>query len=293
MAGQPSNVERYTGAEFDGSPIVAMNTDPPFTRLRFGELRPGRARALDTHLRQKYPGDTRYEVVQGDCNVTIDGILAGLAEVARAPTFAFVDQQSAEVHWETIRKLAAFRADLKNGRKAEIWILMSPTMIMKGVRGKGGVPYERYREQVDRLYGGGEWRQILRARDEHKLTAPEYRNAMINLMRWKLEHELGYAVSQRIPMRMPNKVEIYDMVFATDHPVGDKIMRHLYNKAALREPEMMRQAKEAKSGQFSLFDDAEVGADNEAGQELWKPEPCWNPTSADWWSYDDYLDENR
>ncbi|WP_131820884.1 class I SAM-dependent methyltransferase [Mycobacterium intracellulare] len=125
------------------------------------------------------------------------------------------------------------------------------------------------------------------------MTAPEYRNAMINLMRWKLEHELGYAVSQRIPMRMPNKVEIYDMVFATDHPVGDKIMRHLYNKAALREPEMMRQAKEAKSGQFSLFDDAEVGADNEAGQELWKPEPCWNPTSADWWSYDDYLDENR
>ncbi|GAT08064.1 hypothetical protein [Mycolicibacterium novocastrense] len=92
-------------------------------------------------------------------------------------------------------------------------------------------------------------------------------------------------------MQMHNKVEIYDMVFATDHDAGDRIMRHLYNQAALREPEMMRQAKDAKSGQFALFDAG--GDDQNAGQELWRPEPCWDPTNADWWSYEDYLDENR
>jgi hypothetical protein len=142
-------------------------------------------------------------------------------------------------------------------------------MIIKGVRGRGGIPYEPYREQVDRLYGGGEWRQILRALDQRKITPSEYRQQMVNLMRWKLEHELGYSITHRIPMQMHNKVEIYDMVFATDHDAGDRIMRHLYNQAALREPDMMRQAQQAKSGQFSLFDDAEVGADNNAGQELW------------------------
>jgi three-Cys-motif partner protein len=290
MAGQPKNVERHTGAEFDGSPIVAMKTQPPFTRLRFGELNATRAAALDTHLREAFPGDDRYQVVQGDCNETIDGILAGLADIAWAPTFAFVDQQAAEVHWETIKKLAAFRKNTQ-GWKTEIWILMSPTMIIKGVRGRDGIPYEPYREQVDRLYGGGEWRQILRALDQRKITARDYRKQMVNLMRWKLEHELGYRITHRIPMQMHNKVEIYDMVFATDHDAGDRIMRHLYNQAALREPEMMRQAKEAKSGQFALFD---AGGDNQnAGQELWRPEPCWDPTNAEWWSYEDYLDENR
>jgi three-Cys-motif partner protein len=284
MAGQPKNVERYTGAEFDGSPVVAMKAHPRFTRLRFGELSAARAQALETHLREAFPGDTRYEVVQGDCNVNIDGMLAGLNDVAWAPTFAFVDQQAAEVHWSTIEKLARFRRN-KQGRKTEIWILMSPTMILKGVRGTNN---EAFQERVDRLYGGGEWRQVQRAFDQRKIVARDYRQEMVNLMRWKLERELGYAVTHRIPMQMPNKMEIYDMVFATDHPVGDRIMQHLYNEAALREPEMMRQAKEAKTGQFSLFGDD----DKNAGQTLWRPEACWDPMAADWWSYEDYLDEN-
>ena len=90
---------------------------------------------------------------------------------------------------------------------------------------------------------------------------------------------------------MHNKLEIYDMVFATDHEVGGRIMQHLYNQAALREPEMMRQAKEAKTGQLSLFDEGTEDAN--AGERLWRPEPSWDPTGEDWWSYDDYLDENR
>jgi three-Cys-motif partner protein len=287
MAGQPKNIERHTGTEFDGSPVLAMKTRPAFSRLRFGELSPTRAAELDTHLRGQFPRDNRYQVVQGDCNEMIDAILADLADVAWAPTFAFVDQQAAEVHWETIEKLASFRRN-KQGWKTEIWILMSPTMILKGVRGVGGIPYEPFRQRVDRLYGTTEWRVIQNAFDKRLIVAREYRRQMVNLMRWRLEHELGYAVSHRIPMQMHNKVEIYDMVFATDHEAGDRIMRHLYNQAAQREPEMMRQAKEAKSGQFSLFENADLGADDpNAGQELWRPEPCWNPVGEPWWEVDE------
>ena len=196
MAGQPKNIERYTLEEFDGSPVLAMKALPRFTRLRFGELSASRAQALETHLSEAFPGDTRYEVVQGDCNVTIDGILAGLADVAWAPTFAFIDQQAAEVNWETIRKLAAFRQDRGNRRKAEIWMLMSPTMILKGVRGTNN---EAFQERVDRLYGGVEWRQIQRAFDQRKIVAREYRQQMVNLMRWKFEHDLGYSITHHIP----------------------------------------------------------------------------------------------
>lgn len=292
MAGQPKNVERHTGAEFDGSPVVAMRTRPPFSRLRFGEVNPARAAELDAYLREQFPRDSRYRVIRGDCNITIDEILVDLADVAWAPVFAFVDQQAAEVHWETIEKLAAFRQN-KQGWKAEIWILMSPTMILKGVRGQGGIPYEPFRRRVDRLYGTGDWRIIQNAFDKRLIVAREYRRQMVNLMRWRLQHDLGYAVSHRIPMQMHNKVEIYDMVFATDHTAGDRIMRHLYSQAARREPDMMRQAKEAKSGQFSLFDESELGVDDSnAGQELWRPEPCWNPAGESWWEVDDHPDSN-
>lgn len=292
MAGQPKNVERHTGTEFDGSPILAMKTMPPFSRLRFGELSPTRAAELDTYLREQFPGDNRHQVIPGDCNITIDATLAALTDVAWAPVFAFVDQQAAEVHWETIEKLAAFRRN-KQGWKTEIWILMSPTMILKGVRGQGGTPYEPFRQRVDRLYGTTDWRTIQNAFDKRQIIAREYRRQMVNLMRWRLQHDLGYAISHRIPMQMHNKVEIYDMVFATDHEAGDRIMRHLYNQAAQREPEMTRQAKEAKSGQFSLFDSSDLGIDDPtAGQELWRPEPCWDPAHESWWETDDYPQAN-
>lgn len=113
-------------------------------------------------------------------------------------------------------------------------------------------------------------------------------------MRFQLETALSYQYTHRIPMTMStNKMTIFDMVFATDHDAGDKIMRHLYNKAAQREPEMMRQAQFAKAdkqakeaGQDSLFDvgDIEVKPDDKLGEILWTPQPAWDPASRIWWN---------
>jgi three-Cys-motif partner protein len=286
MAGQPENVDRDTRERFDGSPLIAMKADPPFTRLRFCELGP-LATELEAALGAQFPGDDRYRVVHGDCNVTIDQTLAELAPFRRAPTFAFIDQQAAEVHWETIKKVAAFRRNPEN-RKTEIWMLMSPTMIARGVRGTNA---EAFIEQVTRMYGDEDWKRIQAARWRQDISARAYRAEMVNLMRVKLEYELGYKYSHRIPMQMHNKITIFDMVFATDHWAGDRIMRYLYNRAARNEPEMMRQAKSAKRqkesearGEMGLFDTSELAVDDpNAGQILWEPTPTWDPRTEDWW----------
>lgn len=90
-------------------------------------------------------------------------------------------------------------------------------------------------------------------------------------------------------MKMPNGGDIYDMVFATDHYVGDKIMRHLYDQAAKREPGMMAEAKSlareekiAEMGQEPLFE-TERHDPPVSGSTLWRPEPCWDPKSREWW----------
>lgn len=280
MAGQPENIDRDMGEKFDGSSLIAMKADPPFTRLRFCELNP-LASELDVALRTRFPGDGRYRVVAGDSNVTIDETLAELGPWRWAPTFAFIDQQAAEVHWETINKVAAFRQNPRN-LKTELWMLMSPTMIARGVKGTNA---ELFIEQVTRMYGDADWKRIQAARWRHHLTAPAYRAEMVNLMRVKLEYELGYKYSHRIPMQMHNKVTIFDMVFATDHWAGDAIMCHLYNRAAQKEPEMMRQAKSAKQqkesedrGEMGLFSVGELAVqDSNAGQILWAPSPTWDP----------------
>jgi len=280
MAGEPVNVDRATGERFDGSARLALAASPPFTRLAFCEM-PETAALLTADLHVRYPG-RQFRVYPGDCNETIDQVLTDLAPWRRMPTFAFADQQAAEIHWNTLAKISRFRSD---SRKAELWILVSPAMIAKGVAGTNG---PQFAARVDALFGNKTWRRIQAARRSGILSAEEYRDEMVNLLRWQLEHSLRYAFTARIPMNMPNKMPIYDMVFATDVRVGGKIMTHLYRRAAEREPGMIQEARararkerDDKAGLLTLFD-LEPG-DFPVSSLTWEPSASWDPAGQPWW----------
>lgn len=270
MAGQPENYDRHTKERFDGSARLALAARPGFTRLVFGEKDLDNAAKLEGDLRAKHP-DRAFRIYPGDCNVTVSGMLAYLRDVNWAPTFAFLDQQAAELHWDTMATIAEFK---RGKTKAEQWILWSPAMIAKGARGSN---WETFARRVDQLYGTDRWRRILAARDSETISPAGFRSEMVNLLRWQFEKDLKYTHTIRIPMKMTNNTEIYDMVFATDHPAGLKIMSHLYKKAAEREPRMREEAIAAQTGQDSLFPDL-TGPVPE-----WKSEPCWDPSQAGWW----------
>jgi three-Cys-motif partner protein len=242
---------------------------------------PDKVSILRADLRQRFPGRL-FRVYPGDCNETIGRVLADLAPWRWAPTFVFADQQAAEIWWSTLAKVAAFKS---GPRKAELWILMSPAMIVKGVAGTNGPAFA---SRVDALYGTNDWRRIQSARSRGIISAEEYRDEMVNLLRWRLERELGYQLTARIPMRMPSGVPIYDMLFATDHPVGDKIMTDLYRSAAKREPRMRQEAKaqsrrqqDEKFGRMALFepDPSTIPVDSLA----WERTSSWDPASRPWW----------
>jgi three-Cys-motif partner protein len=280
MAGDPVNVEKGTGEEFDGSARLALAASPPFTRLALCEM-PAKAAALNADLRQRFPGRS-FEVYAGDCNQTINQVLADFSQWRWAPAFVFADQQAAEIDWETLAKVAAFRT----GKwKAELWILMSPAMIVKGATGTNN---QAFATRVDALLGSPNWRRIQSARRTDLISAEDYRDEMVNLLRWQLEHTLGYGMTARIPMRLPSGMPLYDMVFATDHPVGNKIMTDLYHRAAEREPRMIQEAKargmqerDKRTGLSALF---EVEPSSLRIENLpWEPSTAWDPASRDWW----------
>jgi len=110
MAGEPVNREKITGEEFDGSARVALSASPPFTRLVFCEM-PEKAEVLRADLRQRFP-ERRFRVYPGDCNETIVQVLADLSRWRWAPTFVFADQQAAEIRWDTLARVAAFKPKL-------------------------------------------------------------------------------------------------------------------------------------------------------------------------------------
>ncbi|MFR9752584.1 three-Cys-motif partner protein TcmP [Nocardia sp. 004] len=287
MAGQPENEERYTGKVIDGSPRRVLAADPGFTQHVFFEL-PANAARLKAVLDIEFPGK-EFEVIPGDSNLEIDAALKALEPIKWAPAFAFIDQQAAEVWWETLVKIARFKG-VRARTKPELWLLMSPTMTVKGVS-RRGTNSAAFRERVTRLYGTRNWLNIQEARETSVITADQYREEMTNFMRFRLAEALGYKYTNRIPMRMENGTTIYDMVFASDHYVGDKIMSHLYAKAAEREPAMQREARrlakmdrEHKAGTEGLFEIPASAEPEVSGAILWRPEPYWNPAEREWWT---------
>jgi three-Cys-motif partner protein len=258
FGGQPRNRERLTNEDLDGSARIALATeDVPFSRLRFFELEPFASR-----LRMSLEADFSardFEVVPGDCNTTIQAALASLESVNWAPTFVFVDPNGPDIHWSTLDVISKFKQP--NLSKPEIWLLLAAGMFIRTLPTDGAVRVEDA-DKLDRMYGTGQWRAIYQARVSGALEPALAREEYVNLMRWRLQHVLGYKRTHPLEIFNERGHSIYHMIFATDHAAGDRIMTDLYNAAADEFPRMRQEARQRRArlaeqdaGIQSLFGD--------------------------------------
>jgi three-Cys-motif partner protein len=243
FAGTYDNPRRHSPGTFPGSARIALETEPPFTRLAMFEL-PEPAAKLDAAITAARPGDQRWRVFPGDCNATLPSALAWLESVRWAPTFAFLDPRGLQVAWATLEMLAKWRADQRT--KVEQWILLpEPAMArVLGLRGARGRPSA---DRLDRVYGTHDWIAIHQLRRSGALTADEMRAEFVNLLRWRLEHELQYKTTHALQIVNTAGHPAYTMVFATDSTPGERIMAHVYGSAATRTiPAMQARAQAAR-----------------------------------------------
>ena len=244
FAGWPENVSRETKEPILGSVHRALTVNPPFTRVCLFEL-PAKARRLEAALRERYPNRPELRVYPGDSNVTIDQALGDLAMAGLcwAPTFAFIDQYASDIHWSTLQKIAAFRSAK---RKAEMWILFGTSFYPRGLRLQQQEPDSSYGDKLSLMFGTDEWRAITEGRRRGLLSAEQMRAELVNRMRWRLHHVLGYKHSLALTVRNTNGSDLYDMIFATDHPVGRRVMDYLYGKSWTQQEAMRQHALDVR-----------------------------------------------
>jgi three-Cys-motif partner protein len=281
FAGWPENVSRETEEPILGSVHRALRADPPFTRVDLFEMG-SKAWDLEAEVRRAYPGRPGICVYEGDCNSTVSRALGDLRarRVDWAPTFAFIDQFDSELHWSTLQQLSRFR---RGKTKAEMWILFGTGFYPRGLNLHGEAMNASYGDTITQMLGSEQWIPIATARRRNLLDPAQARSEWVNLMRWRLENDLGYAHSYGFTMKNTNGHDLYDMIFVTDHHAGDKIMRHLYGKGLAQHEAMRRwavtQRKERRlenSGVQGLFDVSPdmVRTDADA---VYQPEPPHEP----------------
>jgi three-Cys-motif partner protein len=257
FAGEGSGRDRITDEEFDGSARIAVGAVAAgesgfrFSYLRFIELSESRAREIRAEFERDFPGRD-IDVVDGDCNQKLQELLATMPErLTWAPTFAFLDPFGIELHWQTISALADHKRNRKY--KVELFMLFSSPAIMRLAGSSPAKASLGYAERLGALFGCSDWEPIVDARRSGKIGGAQAREAFVNLMRWRIAHDLGYERTHVLEFKNASGTPIYHMLFATDNSAGDRIMEDLYAKAALRNQDMAEDARQHKAGLPTLF----------------------------------------
>ena len=105
FSGPGKCLRKGTKREFNGSPLLALNCDTPFTHYYFNDINPEYIEALEKRT-QNFSYEMYY--INKDCNLAIDEILTKIPSYSIC--FAYIDPYYLEIKFDTIRKLTTTRA---------------------------------------------------------------------------------------------------------------------------------------------------------------------------------------
>jgi three-Cys-motif partner protein len=245
FGGELENILKTTGARFPGSLETALAVSPSFTHVLACEKGKARAKSLRDAL-----GSEVVTVLDGDCNKVLPSALRRLP--VEAPTFAFLDPDGLQLHWILVKAIADHRREYAASAgktKAEQFILFPSQSALRCLSTQP--------TSVARVFGGsGPWERLRDLYDD--TNGADVRDALTNLYMERLV-DLGYRYVSARPMKPDGQGELYVLVFASDHPAGQRIMGAVANKPRTRQ-------------RLTLFD-------LEEAREAWPFDPEWR---SDW-----------
>jgi three-Cys-motif partner protein len=216
LAGPGIDMERRSGKEFPGSPLIALQTAPAFNRIFLGDLN----RENVSALRQRIPPDeaTRVDIDRADCHARATVVVSSLS--SRTLGLAFVDPEGFEVRFELFETLASRAIDI---------VFLFPS-------GIGITRNERLFAQnsatpaIERLWGNSEWRELpaMKAFAGKRLTDSDVE---------RLTESYAHAFSKRIatlgytcydcvgPLRNDQGAPMYHLLFFSKSPAGLSIWK--------------------------------------------------------------------
>ncbi|HRF94540.1 MAG TPA: three-Cys-motif partner protein TcmP [Aggregatilineales bacterium] len=208
-----------------GSPLIALTLKYPFFHYYFNELNPENFSALSQRVATS-PLVSQVSLYQRDLNDVVYEICNGIDDfdknayklgVKRSLNVAFLDPTGLELHWTTVKRLAQVsKMDL---------IINFSTSGLNRVSGK----YDNA-DSITKFFGHDDLQEIFNIGDTVKR-----RRAFIDQYLSQLQ-KLGYFIDVRdlespdISVRNSKNVEVYSLIFASKHQLGDIFWRNSKKK---------------------------------------------------------------
>ena len=201
FAGPGRCIDRGTEAEFDGSPLVALQCLPPFTHLFFNDIAGEFVAALKKRQERLFPqANVRY--FNSDCNRAAQQIAEQIPRFAL--TLAFIDPWNYELTFDSLAHLGQRRA-------TDLIVTFHTTAIRRNVH--------RQIAAVDAFLDDRNWRDRYWASQGNVSSPPT--TVLIDTFRDSLKSRLGYTqFGEPTVIRNSTGAPIFYLLFASKHERG-------------------------------------------------------------------------
>lgn len=187
-----------------------LERDPP--RLRhFHLVDVGAAQVQALRQLQSRSASRDVRVYHGDFNKVVDQILQPSVLRPTEATFCLLDQRTFECHWDTVRKLSAYRT---SGYKIELFYFLANGWLERALAAL------QDHDKGQAWWGHSDWQRVANLR----------RGQRAEELRRRFEIELGYrfVMAWAIYAAKETNQVMYYMIHASDHPEAPKLMERAY-----------------------------------------------------------------
>lgn len=217
-----------------GSPLLALECEPPFSRFVFVDRNEQSLNELERQIKES--GHLRgrpASFIPGDANHILQEIAAKDWSASRA--VAFLDPFALHVTWATIQAIAKTQA-------IDMWLLF-PAMAVNRMLPRSGVVPEAWADRLTETFGNNDWRDVFYRKEQTDLfgetniaKTPKVFSKLGEHVTNRLASEFAGVHEQPLILRNTSGAPIFLLCFASGNPVGapiaTRIAQHIINKQA-------------------------------------------------------------
>jgi three-Cys-motif partner protein len=225
LAGSGNPKSKDENRYIAGSPLRALQCDPPFDYYKFIELKSRRIKKLKA-IKEEY-SYLDIEILPGDCNkILINKIIPEITWESFKRGFVFLDPFGLQVSYETVQKLA-------EAKTFDVFINF-PIMGIIRLLKRNEIPSGNTKLLIDKVFGTTEWIKRI-----YKLRKTLFGDELIErdsiraewLAREYLEQVTNHFKYVSFPVIMKNSINVplYALFLASHKKTGVKIANDIFS----------------------------------------------------------------
>jgi three-Cys-motif partner protein len=225
FAGAGVHLSKTREGEIPGSPQIAVATEPPFREYHFIDLDGSKVE----NLRSLFQGRSNVHIYEGDCNrIMLEEVFPKVKYEDYRRGLCLLDPYGLHLDWEVIRTAGQMKT-------FDVFLNfpimdMNMNVFWKNPEGVDEADIAR----MNAFWGDDSWRKVA-YREEQTLFGPvEEKNAnetVAEAFRERLRKVAGFSnVPPPIPMRNTTGATVYYLYFASQKPVAQNIVNHIFDK---------------------------------------------------------------